>query len=293
MSAPAEPDGVLIFLHIPKTAGVTLNTIIDRYYPPEAIYHTRIKTLDAFFALTNAEKQPIRCLRGHMPFGLHHWMPRPATYITLLRDPVTRFVSEYYYVRRNPDHPGHNALLEDGTTLHEYAERHGGDTMTRCICGFYDHDARQSWVSTNWTAEEAAQAGDTARRNLATQFQAVGVTERFDEFLLLLRHRLGWRNVFYLKRNVTSGRPAKEALPPETRALIEARHRLDTELYALAHRLLDAQLREAGVTRTEVQAFRLLNRLYTDVWQRYNLPGKIHRGRRIISRLPAKLRPGG
>ena len=49
-------DKVLLFLHIPKTAGTTLNSIIHKQYAPEVIYNVagpdlaksieKFKTLD-------------------------------------------------------------------------------------------------------------------------------------------------------------------------------------------------------------------------------------------------------
>lgn len=72
----------VIFLHIPKAAGTTLHRILERHYPPSAIFsigadaHASIRE---FKALSEAERAAIRLFRGHMPYGLHTCPNRPLT----------------------------------------------------------------------------------------------------------------------------------------------------------------------------------------------------------------------
>ncbi|GAB4460531.1 MAG: sulfotransferase family 2 domain-containing protein [Anaerolineae bacterium] len=262
VGAPADgapmDDPVLIFLHLPKTGGTTLHAIIERHFPPGATLRVRNDTLDRFFALTDAQRRSLRYLSGHMPFGLHQWLPRPAEYITMLREPVARAVSLYYYGLTDPGHPRHTRMVAENVSLEGHAQMHGGNAMTRWLCGYYE--GRQTWIG-RWMPPDAAQdALQRARHNLATHFSVVGLTERFDESLLMLRRRFGWRRIFYVRENVTRGRPPREALPPETLRLIEGRNALDIDLYAHAARIFEAQLQEAGVTRSEALAFRSLNK---------------------------------
>ena len=85
----------LIFLHIPKTAGTTLNRIIEWQYNPLSIF-----TIDPYGIRATAERlqelpeerrRRLRMVRGHCYYGLHKLLPQGATYITMLRDPVKRF----------------------------------------------------------------------------------------------------------------------------------------------------------------------------------------------------------
>ncbi|MCZ7547078.1 MAG: sulfotransferase family 2 domain-containing protein [Anaerolineae bacterium] len=280
---PAAPDAALIFLHVPKTAGVTLNTLIDRHYSPEAIYQTHIEALDDFFALTDAEKQPIRCLRGHMPFGLHAALPRPATYLTLLREPVARFVSEYTYIRTSPDHSFHEHLIANDVTLEAYIEIGEPNLMTRWLCGFAETG---DWLPNPLPADAVA----TAQRHLAAYFSVAGLTERFDEFLLLLRRVHGWRRILYTRQNVTRARRPHNAIPRATLAAIAQANREDIALYAHAKAQFDAQVRAQGLAfQVELRLFRLLNRLYADVSHRRRLRTVLRRGAYTIRRLPARI----
>ncbi len=77
----------LIFLHIPKTAGTTLRTIIDRQYPRHVIcyFHLYPKDRSEFFAMSDQRRRELRVLQGHIEFGFHRYISVPVDYITLLR----------------------------------------------------------------------------------------------------------------------------------------------------------------------------------------------------------------
>jgi hypothetical protein len=99
-----------------------------------------------------------------------------------------------------------------------------------------------------------------AKENLRTHFSVVGLTDRFDETLLLLRKAYGWRNVTYVRRNVAVGRPTVEDLSPATVEAVTRCNRFDLELYRYAQELLERQISQQGPGfATQVRAFRLAN----------------------------------
>lgn len=87
-------DRTIIFVHIPRTAGTTLHTILDRQYPREQIYSTNptpdrpTASVEEFKRLSASEIAPLRLLRGHLPFGLHELITGPSAYFTLRRYPL-------------------------------------------------------------------------------------------------------------------------------------------------------------------------------------------------------------
>jgi len=97
----------LIFLHIPKNGGTTLNTIINRKYKKDAIFnivevnHER-PNIPEFKNLPQNEREKIKVLKGHLQFGLHTYLPGPSKYVTLLRKPEDRIYSYYQYVKQRP-----------------------------------------------------------------------------------------------------------------------------------------------------------------------------------------------
>ncbi len=255
----------LIFLHLPKTAGTTLRHIIDRQYQPEEILSIDgvdvQRVIDELESLPPDGKRKIRCLKGHAPFGLHRWLPQPAAYVTLIRNPLERIVSEYYYVRRTPQYPFHEELIARELSLLDYVridiESGKANLQTRWIAGLMDiHDALPPY---DFLPGDAL---SVARRNLETHFAVVGLTDQFDEALLLMRRVFGWRNILYCRKNVSPDRPSVEQIETTTRRLMETHNELDLELYEFACTLFDEMLQEHRISAMEVTAFRAMNRVY-------------------------------
>lgn len=112
----ARQQQAVIFLHLPKTAGTTLNRIARRHYAPEAVHALGPRAQDeiaAFQALGKRERERVRFLTGHMAFGLHEDLPAPSRYITLLRHPVERVISFFYYIRHMGQHYLHDLVVRE------------------------------------------------------------------------------------------------------------------------------------------------------------------------------------
>jgi hypothetical protein len=86
-----------------------------------------------------------------------------------------------------------------------------------------------------------------AKANLRRHFAVAGLTERFDESLVLMARQLDWPGpLFYRRANVTSNRPRAEEIDPDIRARFEERNQLDRQLYCYVAQRLDAQIEKAG-----------------------------------------------
>ena len=100
-----EATEALVFIHIPKTGGMTMERLISRQYPKPLtrwISLQRPAQVSAFLAMSEEERARLRCLMGHIQFGYHRHLPQETVYITLLREPMARFVSEYHHLSRHP-----------------------------------------------------------------------------------------------------------------------------------------------------------------------------------------------
>ncbi len=234
-------DETLIFLHIPKTGGSTLNKILRSQYSRSETVTLHAPKVEEFRALSAARRGRYRLIQGHLYFGLHRFIPRASTYITFLRQPVERVLSFYYYARSTPDHYLYPLLAAERLDLKTLLARELTvelcNDQTRAIAG--DEWADQQRVVTR-TALERAQA------NLRSHFRIVGLQEQFDASLLLLRRAFGWSLPFYLKENVTKEKPTDKSLDAETRRLVEDANSLDLELYEYARGLFEEQCRAAG-----------------------------------------------
>jgi hypothetical protein len=290
-------DRALLFLHIPKAGGTTLHSIIERQFPPEMTFSiagmTPSQSIKEFISLPPARREKIRLLKGHMPYGLHQYLSVPSTYITMLRDPVDRIVSHYYFVRRSPGVNLYDEVTSKNMSLADFVKRRASiranNDQTRLISGVEEVNAK---VLRGREANEEPGSTDIleiAKKNLRDHFTVVGLSERFDESLLLLRRLLGWRNIYYVKQNVTRGRPAKQQVPKEAIRLIEEYNELDMSLYEYARQRFEETVREQGAGfKTELRSFRRNNRLYGTAWRGYLLTrGVIPKVKAVVGRGPA------
>lgn len=233
----------IIYLHIPKTAGSTLHAIHDHLYPPEQILHLKgdphIDTAVAHFKqLDTATKQSIRLLTGHFDYGLHAWLPQPATYFTILRDPVERVLSYYYFILRTPIHPRHQEMTQNKTSIADFA-RHilGHNNQTRFLAG--------TWLPDIPCTQETL---TQAKQHILQNFALVGLSEQFDTTLLLLQQAFNWpRLPYYRARNVTKNRPGRQLLEDEALVAIQETQAYDLALYAFAQERFAAAVRQSGL----------------------------------------------
>lgn len=252
------PSQLILYPHIPKTGGTTLASIIHRQYQPGAVWSLTRGSYEAFeLVRTRRALSPeTAVIQGHMRFGMHTFVARPCTYVTLLRDPVDRVVSNYLHAWRDPEMAAHRGLRSRGISLKEYAS------------GGHFHGASNQQTGFLWgrrldAALVPEAALELAKHNLRAHFSVVGLTERFDETLILLRRTFGWRFIFYERRNVDPARTQRAPVDHETLKAIESANQLDRELYDYARALFEEQVRRQGPDfAIEVAAFKRLNALY-------------------------------
>jgi len=233
-------EETIIFLHLPKCGGTTLNRIIEWEYPPLRVFSVDPSFFRwSYYRMTRWSARRlarIRVFKGHMPFGLHERLPQPATYITVLRDPVDRAVSEYYYALSRPVHPQHRMMKS--MTIDQYVSTTPHtNVQTKLTAGEYSGYDFLAGECTEKTLE-------TACRNLKDHFSIVGLTERFDETLALTKLTLGWKVRHYADFNVTRGRPAKDRISPQVREIIAQRYHFDMKLYDHATALFESALEQ-------------------------------------------------
>src|SRR6185295_5652521 len=149
---------------------------------------------EAFGSLPADAKSRMRLVPGHFLFGIHRALGRPGRYITLLRHPVDRVVSSYYYILSQPGIPVREKLLAQNMSLADYVNSGLGldphNYQTRILAGLPEYDA--NWDETAGRIEVPRAALDLAIRNVDEHFLLAGVSERFNEFVLVLKLLLGW-----------------------------------------------------------------------------------------------------
>jgi hypothetical protein len=248
-------DPLLALVHVPKTAGTTLTTLMRHHYRggrflTSGNIFSRFEQVEAKLREIQG-KAHVHAVAGHFTFGLAEQALPGARCLTILRHPIERTLSHYYFlVQPRPGRtraagpaivPPWLPLPPAGLSLEEaLAERSyiPDNLQTRMLCGLvspYD--------------PLPPDALEQARANLRERFAFAGTTERFDEFLALLNLELGWPTVAYNRYRVHTARPRRESLPADDVRVLEERNALDLELYAYADGLLEQAL---GRRRSEV-----------------------------------------
>jgi hypothetical protein len=128
---------------------------------------------------------------------------------------------------------------------------------------------------------------EAAKENIRRDFSCVGLTERFDESILLMQRVFGWKNISYAKRRVTQERPRGSEIPTDVVDLLRKRTQLDAELYEFACGVFEAQLAAVGgISAKDVEAFRRRNRAFAVLWPMFDTPRQrlIKKGRHIRDR---------
>ncbi|RFU64583.1 sulfotransferase family 2 domain-containing protein [Bacillus sp. V59.32b] len=214
-------EKLLIYMHIPKTGGTTMKNIIQKQYDPREVWFHMEKDMLPKLE-QKLKKKDLKCVGGHCWYGLHQHFHKPYTYFTMLRDPIDRVVSEYYYILERPHHKAYPAVVTmDLMDFIQEFPLKSSNQHTRRISG--------NIKSPNLEA---------AKENIKNDFAIVGLSEMFDESLFLMKKAFGWDDITYQKVNVTKKRPSIEKLPKNVVAELEIRNELDLKLYDFSKKLL-------------------------------------------------------
>lgn len=254
MSSDRRP--LLIFTHVSKTAGSTLWRILQREYGKERVLLLYPGEREEWLRRWEAASRPdpldgIEVVAGHVCHGIHRYFGRAVRYVALVRDPVERVYSCYRHVRRKAGHPLHQAVAGTGMSFLEFLESDltwkVENQQARCLSGSVPgtHDPRGPGGSDPAILDEA-------RARIEADYEVVGPSERFDEFLALCRMRLGWRETGYWPVNVDPVRGSRrvterrDELEPAAVERVRALNRLDSDLYDWIEARFDRQVDAAG-----------------------------------------------
>jgi hypothetical protein len=212
-----------IFIHIPKAAGTTFNSILNRNFTKKEILkfpHHKYQNIE--FIKEEFQKKDIsqvKIISGHMKFGLHRELKlNHFSYVTMLRNPLERMVSHYYYVLKHPTHYLHSEAKN--LSLEEYILSDISD----------EHQNAQTKYLAGNDAGTNLKILTKAKQNIEDHFSFVGLSEEFDLSLFELKPILGLKRIIYKKRNVNS-HSKNLIISPEAESLFKERNELDYELY--------------------------------------------------------------
>jgi hypothetical protein len=272
-SLPTVPP--LVFMHIPKTGGTTLNNILmknyryrmdsyggdffPRYFPDEFVSLVRTPEADD-------SRRPV-FFTGHIDVSndLFRYMPERYVVITMLRDPVDRIISHYRFHSTLSDSPL-GIEIAGGLNILDYFDR-----FREAIPLQYE-----SLVPRNDKAPQSnSKQVDEALRNLESNISLFGLQEEFDAFVISLARLLGLPHINYSALNQTPPTPVK--VTSKQAAKLRELLALDIAFYEAAAKLY--RKRKASLAfdiDAKVKAFKSEQNAYsrrrntgTHQWARY------------------------
>jgi len=229
---PTESAPPLIFVHVPKTAGTTTKNVLmrnfrfrldsygndffPRYYPDEFLSLVRPW-------ISDDPRRPV-FFTGHIDIAndVFRYMPVPYLAITVLREPVSRIVSQYRAESVLPTPVG--AEMRTGKiSLLEYFRRLYPPRLLQ----------HQIFAPNSGDVDEALQ-------NIGNKMSVFGLQERHDEFLVMLGALLGLPDIVHAPLNVTSSRAVQ--VPPSEIEEIRELLSDDIAFYTRAKALYEARI---------------------------------------------------
>jgi hypothetical protein len=235
------------FIHIPRSGGSSLRTLLHLNYRPEKIVsmsgdHQQI--LD-YTCSAKEDREKHQLVQGHFPFGLHLDLD-VFRYFALIRDPVERHFSEFFYAAKYPEHPGHERIKSGELTLDLWAtigESHN----------FYHQNTLCQFLSGEFIINKPTHVTFQAACSNLERMTIIGITERFTESALIMSKYLGWQKPIFGIRNRIE---RKDVVPPHLVRTAEKNQELDLALYEFAKDLFQKRIdQEAKVYFPALEAY--------------------------------------
>lgn len=193
----------LRFLHIPKCAGITFVTMLRLQYLGRAHFSFSGElAVDRrqFAELTPERQARIRLFTGHAPIetGIPE-VDRDTAIVTMLREPVGRVKSLCQHVYEGKSPHLRERFPSDRFDLDDFlSSGYEGlsNLQTRMLIN--KGKAAAGDLLNSMSGDEAAVM---ALRNLHEKTAAYGISEYFDESLVHLQQKFGWRTPCYTSIN--------------------------------------------------------------------------------------------
>ena len=222
---------MIISIHIRKCAGTTFRECLTQYFGdnvlfdygdeigsswPSTVAKRRIR-LEQAIQKKDEITEAFKVVHGHFFRTKYDFLDAPKTYITFLRDPVQRVLSNYYYLKRNFDRRNPDAFVVNslGFSIAEFAR-------------YSDNRNLQSQYI------QATSLDD---------FEFVGIVEQYEKSIAHLNCTLGCKLPITesLNTNITVVEDGGYMVDEKTRSIIENCNRDDLRLYDIARTRIEGR----------------------------------------------------
>ena len=197
----SNPKKNIILLHVPKAGGTTLRQIFLEQYDgstsrDEIYIINRTREAKYFKDIDPKMRAKYRLLLGHLPFGIHEYLSGEYQYVSMVRNPIDRAVSDYAYSKSFKKHEAYSMIHDQKMNLVEYVSNYASS--------WHSNGQTKLFAGAQYLHEECTtETFNRAIENIERYFLFVGILEKFDLSLTLLKNRLSWSQPYYKKKNKT------------------------------------------------------------------------------------------
>jgi hypothetical protein len=245
----------ILFFHIPKTAGSSIQSLLAQYYAPKDI--AEAGSLTTLLGLDRKMLSRKKLFQGHFYGPLEQIVGQNCFSFTILRDPIDRALSHYGHVLTHKIHYLHQRAIElgsfDAYLEDPLAQMTVSNFQARMLSLDCDIEGLYKGLTdkarANWELEKYIETTDFGLNGQALLYAAqakldkfglVGITERFDETLALLMYKLGWPYPAEIHdQNVNPLRIRRSELSPRTLQRLSNLNEIDNVLYLVASKAFD------------------------------------------------------
>lgn len=238
----------VLFHHIPKTAGSTLRGILSSMFDPNEVCPA--ETVDELTSLSANEFEKYRFYAGHFSYGAINKYLSDAIWLTFLREPNERVISQYHNhvnderipedwkrrIDQNPDWKDYKNTIE-GMSLEDWvlSENQWANSITcnRQIQAFLPQSTR---INVKDWAVYDVELVKIAKKNLKERFHFLGIQEYFDLSFTLFSLTFGLLPMnssdgFTTNTNQQKKFGSRYEIDDSLSEIIASRNKMDWELY--------------------------------------------------------------
>lgn len=205
-SGRGDDKSMDVFIHIPKAAGSSIRSLIERNYPENRrfeIYRTGGTLLDDVLSSErNGQLRTCDIVLGHIPVVVHNYTQRHCNYFTFLREPIDRITSFYKFIKYDfPDHPAHKRFNSGEVTFKSFCRRTHmeANKVTQMLAG-YEVQMRVSLAKATFCDDAMLESAKSSLRN----FGYFGFFHDFATSVQECGDKLNWDLTGFETRNVSS-----------------------------------------------------------------------------------------
>jgi hypothetical protein len=225
----AKPKPIL-FDHLPKCGGTTINRYLDSVYPKRHVYdipgNNPLKSIEKFKNLPKRKRQRYKLIYGHLANELLDFTNPEFVITTVFREPVARIVSHYHYVKRNQEHYLHEKIKDENIQLENYCYK---DLSNELENWYVTHFSKMSIYEIKKAPNKAV---EIALNNIINTYQVIGFQDDLPSFVKELSKVANLNGTFKNKKlNGRNNSLRTSKLDQKTYDLIYKKNSLDIELY--------------------------------------------------------------